>query len=88
MIKRVLPIIHSLHTRCHDFQFSCTDRSIHLTADLQVVMVFQKKEEKNPKNPNILPPPPNISIWEKQNNPKWDSNDATCKSCEQSCLCP
>lgn len=62
MIKRVLPIIHSLHTRCHDFQFSCTDRSIHLTADLQVVMVFQKKEEKKPKNQTQ---PPLISAYEK-----------------------
>lgn len=30
MIKRVLPIIHSLHTRCYNFQFSCTDHSVHL----------------------------------------------------------
>lgn len=44
----MLPIIHSLHTRCYDFQFSSTDRSVHLAADLQVVMVFQKKEEKTP----------------------------------------
>lgn len=48
IIKRVLPIIHSLHTRCYDFWFSCTDHSVHLVADLQVVMVFQKKEEKIP----------------------------------------
>lgn len=48
MIKRVLPIIHSLRTRCYDFQFSCTHHSVHLAADLQVVMVFQKREEKNP----------------------------------------
>lgn len=49
MIKRVLPIIHSLHTRCYGFQFSCADHSVHLAADLQVVMVFQTKGEKKNK---------------------------------------
>lgn len=50
MIKRVLPFIHSLHTRCYNFQFSCTDHSVHLAADIQVVMAFQKKEKTQTEN--------------------------------------
>lgn len=76
--------MHSLHTRCHYFQFSCTDPSIRLTADLQVVTVFQELREKIQN----LKKPPNISILEKQNSPKGDSNGLMCKSCEQSCFCP
>lgn len=45
----VLPIIHSLHTRCHGFQFSCADHSVYLTADLQVVMVFHIKKANKTK---------------------------------------
>lgn len=84
MIERVLPFIHSLHTRCYNFQFSCTAHSVHLAADLQVVMAFQKKRRKKPKQKTQTPI---ISISDKQSNHEWGGKDLICKSCEQSCLC-
>lgn len=76
--------LFTAYTQDVDFQFSCTDCSVHLAADLQVVLVFKKKkEEKVPKQKTQTPI---ISISDKQNN--WmRCKDLTWKSCEQSCLC-